>query len=85
VNLAKEVQIVSLAILAVMMSGTRRGATTQHCLFLLTGACQHSWDVSLLNADFVAAAQVLIYVGAECADLVCHYVGKQAGGFSVHS
>jgi len=20
----------------------------------------------------------------ECADLVCHYVGKQAGGFSVH-
>jgi len=26
--------------------------------------CQHSWDVSLLNADFVAAAQVLIYVGA---------------------
>ena len=68
-NLAEGVQIVSFGILAVMMSGTALGVVLLpkivHSAFLLAGVfVSISGLYILLNADFVAAAQILVYVGA---------------------
>jgi len=69
VNLADGVQIVSLAILALMMIGSALGvvllSSIVYSAFLL-GAVFVSMSglFILLNAGFVAAAQILIYVGA---------------------
>ena len=68
-NLAEGVQIVSFGILAVMMLVTALGvvllSNIVHSAFLLAGVfLSISGLYVLLNADFVAAAQVLIYVGA---------------------
>lgn len=68
-NLAEGVQIVSLGILAVMMIGTALGvvllSNIVYSAFLLAGVfISIAGMYLLLNADFVAAAQVLIYVGA---------------------
>ena len=68
-NLAEGVQIVSLAILAVMMIGAALGVVLLRSIvysaFLLGGVfVSIAGMYLLLNADFVAAAQVLIYVGA---------------------
>lgn len=68
-NLAEGVQIVSFGILAVMMLVTSLGvvllSNIVHSAFLLAGVfLSISGLYVLLNADFVAAAQVLIYVGA---------------------
>lgn len=68
-NLAEGVQIVSLGILAVMMIGAALGVVllpnVVHSAFLLAGVfISIAGMYLLLNADFVAAAQVLIYVGA---------------------
>lgn len=68
-NLAEGVQIVSLGILAAMMIGTALGVVLLpkivHSAFLLAGVfISISGLYILLNADFVAAAQILIYVGA---------------------
>ena len=68
-NLAEGVQIVSFGILAVMMLGTALGvvllSNIVHSAFLLAGVfISISGLYILLNADFVAAAQILIYVGA---------------------
>ena len=68
-NLAEGVQIVSFGILAVMMIGTALGVVLLpkivHSAFLLAGVfISISGLYILLNADFVAAAQILIYVGA---------------------
>ena len=68
-DLAQGVQIVSFAILAVMMIGTALGvvlfSNIVYSAFLLGGVFMSiSGIYILLNADFVAAAQVLIYVGA---------------------
>jgi NAD(P)H-quinone oxidoreductase subunit 6 len=69
VNLAEGVQIVSFGILAVMMLGSAFGVVllgnVVYSAFLLAGVfISMSGLYLLLNADFVAAAQVLIYVGA---------------------
>ena len=69
VNLAEGVQIVSFGILAAMMLVTALGvvllSNIVHSAFLLAGVfLSISGLYLLLNADFVAAAQVLIYVGA---------------------
>ncbi|MBD2102271.1 NADH-quinone oxidoreductase subunit J [Leptolyngbya sp. FACHB-261] len=68
-NLAEGVQNVSFAILAVMMLGAALGVVLLpnivHSAFLLGGVfISLAGLYLLLNADFVAAAQVLIYVGA---------------------
>ncbi|VEP14596.1 NAD(P)H-quinone oxidoreductase chain 6 [Hyella patelloides LEGE 07179] len=68
-NLAEGVQIVSFGILAVMMLVTSLGvvllSNIVHSAFLLAGVfLSISGLYILLNADFVAAAQILIYVGA---------------------
>ncbi len=68
-NLAEGVQIVSFGILAVMMLATALGvvllSNIVHSAFLLAGVfLSISGLYILLNGDFVAAAQILIYVGA---------------------
>ncbi|MGP0128061.1 MAG: NADH-quinone oxidoreductase subunit J [cyanobacterium endosymbiont of Rhopalodia musculus] len=68
-NLAEGVQIVSFAILATMVIGTSLGvvllSNIVYSAFLLGGVfISISGIYILLNADFVAVAQVLIYVGA---------------------
>ena len=68
-NLAEGVQIVSFGILAAMMIGTALGVVLLpkivHSAFLLAGVfISISGLYILLNADFVAAAQILVYVGA---------------------
>jgi NAD(P)H-quinone oxidoreductase subunit 6 len=69
VNLAEGVQVVSFGVLAVMMIGSALGvvlfSNVVHSAFLLAGVfASISGMYLLLNADFVAAAQLLIYVGA---------------------
>ncbi|BBA80016.1 NADH dehydrogenase subunit J [cyanobacterium endosymbiont of Rhopalodia gibberula] len=68
-NLAEGVQIVSFAILATMVIGTSLGvvllSNIVYSAFLLGGVfISISGIYILLNADFVAVAQILIYVGA---------------------
>ncbi|MEM1169071.1 MAG: NADH-quinone oxidoreductase subunit J [Cyanobacteria bacterium P01_H01_bin.35] len=68
-DLAQGVQFVSFAILAVMMIGGALGvvlfSNIVYSAFLLGGVfLSISGLYLLLNADFVATAQVLIYVGA---------------------
>lgn len=68
-NLAEGVQIVSFGILAVMMIGAALGvvllSNIVYSAFLLGGVfISISGMYLLLNADFVATAQVLIYIGA---------------------
>lgn len=68
-NLAEGVQFVSFVILAVMMLVSALGVVLfdniVYSAFLLGGVFMSiSGFYILLNADFVAAAQVLIYVGA---------------------
>ncbi len=68
-NLAEGVQIVSFGLLAVMMIGAALGVVllsqVVYSAFLLGGVfISMAGLYLLLNADFVAAAQVLIYVGA---------------------
>ena len=68
-NLASGVQIVSFGLLAVMMIGAALGvvlfSNIVYSAFLLGGVfISMAGMYLLLNADFVAAAQVLIYVGA---------------------
>jgi NAD(P)H-quinone oxidoreductase subunit 6 len=69
VNLAEGVQIVSFVILGVMMIGSALGVVLfnniVYSAFLLGGLfASISGLYLLLNADFVAAAQLLVYVGA---------------------
>jgi NAD(P)H-quinone oxidoreductase subunit 6 len=69
VNLAEGVQLISFALLAVMMIGAALGVVLfnqiVYSAFLLGGVFMSIAGLYiLLNADFVAAAQVLIYVGA---------------------
>jgi NAD(P)H-quinone oxidoreductase subunit 6 len=69
VNLADGVQIVSLGILGAMMIGTALGvvllSNIVYSAFLLAAVfISLSGMYVLLNAGFVAAAQILIYVGA---------------------
>jgi NAD(P)H-quinone oxidoreductase subunit 6 len=69
VNLAEGVQVVSFGILAVMMLASAFGVVllenVVYSAFLLGGVfISIAGLYLLLNADFVAAAQVLIYVGA---------------------
>ncbi|MEA5508471.1 NADH-quinone oxidoreductase subunit J [Crocosphaera sp. UHCC 0190] len=68
-NLAEGVQVVSFAILAGLVIATALGvvllSNIVYSAFLLGGVfLSISGIYILLNADFVAAAQVLIYVGA---------------------
>ncbi|MGB3614418.1 MAG: NADH-quinone oxidoreductase subunit J [Elainellaceae cyanobacterium] len=68
-NLAEGVQLVSLIILGAMMLGSALGvvllANIVYSAFLLAGVfISMSGMYILLNAGFVAAAQILIYVGA---------------------
>ncbi len=68
-NLAEGVQIVSFGLLAVMMIGAALGVVllnnVVYSAFLLGGTfISVAGLYLLLNADFVATAQVLIYVGA---------------------
>ncbi len=68
-NLAEGVQIVSFALLSLMMLGAALGvvllSNIVYSAFLLGGVfVSISGLYILLNADFVAAAQILIYVGA---------------------
>lgn len=68
-NLAEGVQIVSLGLLAVMMIGAALGVVllsqVVYSAFLLGGVfISMAGLYLLLNADFVAAAQILVYVGA---------------------
>ena len=68
-NLAEGVQLVSGGILAVMMLVTALGvvllSNIVYSAFLLGGVfISISGLYILLNADFVAAAQILVYVGA---------------------
>ncbi len=68
-NLAEGVQIVSFAILSAMVIGAALGvvllSNIVYSAFLLGGVfISISGIYVLLNADFVAAAQVLVYVGA---------------------
>jgi NAD(P)H-quinone oxidoreductase subunit 6 len=69
VNLAEGVQLVSFGILSVMMIAGALGvvlfSNIVYSAFLLCGVFTSIAGLYLLlNADFVAAAQVLIYVGA---------------------
>jgi NAD(P)H-quinone oxidoreductase subunit 6 len=69
VNLAEGVQFVSFIILSVMMIGAALGVVLfdkiVYSAFLLGGVFISIAGIYLLqNADFVAAAQVLVYVGA---------------------
>jgi NAD(P)H-quinone oxidoreductase subunit 6 len=69
VNLAEGVQLVSFGLLALMMLGGALGVVLitniVYSAFLLGGVfISLAGLYLLLNADFVAAAQVLIYVGA---------------------
>jgi NAD(P)H-quinone oxidoreductase subunit 6 len=69
VNLAEGVQIVSFVILGVMMIGSALGVVLfnniVYSAFLLGGLFASIAGLYLLlNADFVAAAQLLVYVGA---------------------
>jgi NAD(P)H-quinone oxidoreductase subunit 6 len=69
VNLAEGVQVVSVGILSLMMIGSALGVVLLenivYSAFLLGGVLISIAGLYLLlNADFVAAAQVLIYVGA---------------------
>jgi NAD(P)H-quinone oxidoreductase subunit 6 len=69
VNLSEGVQLVSFVILAVMMLGAALGVVISESIvysaFLLALTfVSMSGLYLLLNADFVAAAQILIYVGA---------------------
>jgi NAD(P)H-quinone oxidoreductase subunit 6 len=69
VNLAEGVQIVSFGILAAMMIGSAIGvvlfSSIVYSAFMLGGVfISIAGMYLLLNGDFVAAAQVLIYVGA---------------------
>jgi NAD(P)H-quinone oxidoreductase subunit 6 len=69
VNLAQGVQIVSFALLSLMMIGAALGvvliSNIVYSAFLLGGVfISIAGLYLLLNADFVATAQVLIYVGA---------------------
>ncbi len=68
-NLAEGVQVVSVGILSLMMIGSALGVVLLenivYSAFLLGGVLISIAGLYLLlNADFVAAAQVLIYVGA---------------------
>ncbi|AFY44916.1 NADH-quinone oxidoreductase subunit J [Nostoc sp. PCC 7107] len=68
-NLAEGVQIVSFGILAVMLIGAALSVVLSSSIvysaFMLGGVfISMAGMYLLLNADFVAAAQVLIYVGA---------------------
>ena len=68
-NLAEGVQIVSFGLLSVMVIGAALGvvlfSSIVYSAFLLGGVfISIAGMYILLNADFVAAAQVLIYVGA---------------------
>lgn len=68
-NLAEGVQIVSFGVLAIMMVATALGVVLLenivYSAFLLGGVfISISGLYVLLNAGFVAAAQILIYVGA---------------------
>lgn len=68
-NLAEGVQLVSFGLLAVMMLGAALGVVLfkniVYSAFLLGGVfISIAGLYLLLNADFVATAQVLIYVGA---------------------
>lgn len=68
-NLADGVQIVAFAILSVMMISAALGvvlfSNIVYSAFLLGGVLiSISGLYVLLNADFVAAAQILVYVGA---------------------
>lgn len=68
-NIAQGVQIVSFGILAVFVIGAALGvvllSNIVYSAFLLGGVFLSIAGIYiLLNADFVAAAQVLIYVGA---------------------
>lgn len=68
-NLAEGVQVVSFGLLAVMMIGAALGVVLLqnivYSAFLLGGVFMSMAGLYLLlNADFVAAAQVLIYVGS---------------------
>jgi NAD(P)H-quinone oxidoreductase subunit 6 len=69
VNLAEGVQLVSFALLTVIMLGSALGvvlfSNIVYSAFLLGGVFVGMAGLYiLLNADFIAAAQVLIYVGA---------------------
>jgi NAD(P)H-quinone oxidoreductase subunit 6 len=69
VNLGEGVQLVSFGLLTVMMLGSALGvvlfSNIVYSAFLLGGVfISMAGLYILLNADFVAAAQVLIYVGA---------------------
>jgi NAD(P)H-quinone oxidoreductase subunit 6 len=69
VNLAEGVQVVCFGILAVMLIATALGVVlfdnVVYSAFTLAGVfASISGLYLLLNADFVAAAQLLIYVGA---------------------
>ncbi len=68
-NLAEGVQIVSFGMLGVMMIGSAIGvvlfSNIVYSAFMLGGVFISIAGIYLLlNADFVAAAQILIYVGA---------------------
>lgn len=68
-NLAEGVQFISFIVLAVMMIGSALGVVLfdkiVYSAFLLGGVFISIAGIYLLqNADFVSAAQVLIYVGA---------------------
>lgn len=68
-NLAEGVQIVSFGLLSLMMIGAALGvvllSNIVYSAFLLGGVfISIAGLYILLNADFVAAAQILIYVGA---------------------
>ncbi|MEH2070696.1 MAG: NADH-quinone oxidoreductase subunit J [Nostoc sp.] len=68
-NLAEGVQLVSLGLLGVMMIGAALGVVLSpsivYSAFMLGGVFISIAGIYLLlNGDFVAAAQVLIYVGA---------------------
>jgi NAD(P)H-quinone oxidoreductase subunit 6 len=69
VNLAEGVQIVSFGLLSLMMIGAALGvvlfSNIVYSAFLLGGVfISIAGLYILLNADFVASAQILIYVGA---------------------
>ena len=68
-NLAEGVQFVALILLSAMMLGAALGVVLSekivYSAFLLAGVFMSISGIYLLqNADFVAAAQILIYVGA---------------------
>lgn len=68
-NLAEGVQVVAFGLLTVMMIGAALGVVLLdkivYSAFLLAGVFVSMAGLYiLLNADFVAAAQVLVYVGA---------------------